>query len=113
MCSDSDAYDFGVRQDLPGGPRIGKTYVGEVWVRTTPDDAGVPATPSATLITWAASTATVEDDVGSPLPLDSTWRRATTLLTVTKSAVSISFGMQGFGGSKCFLIDDASVHIAP
>lgn len=113
VCGLAGEYDFGLWQPMTA-PAIGKTYVGEAWVRTAPDDAGAAVTPHLSISTHTSDTApVVEEDLGPNVPLDSTWRRASSLLTITKSSVEMRFSLRALTGGTCFLVDDASLRIAP
>lgn len=112
VCSDGTTRLYGVGQGVPKSALlVGKKYVGEAWLRADDGDGSARPAPYAKLELFDASSDQLDVSEGGKLALDTTWKRASAVITVTAAADSVYLSFAAYGG--CFLIDDASLHELP
>jgi hypothetical protein len=108
VCSDGTTRLYGVGQGVPRSAlTVGKKYVGEVWLRADDRDSGPTPTPYAKLELYDADENQLDAAEGGKTALDTTWKRASAVITVTSATDSVYLSFAAYGG--CFLLDDASL----
>lgn len=106
-----DAYFFG--QIKTGTFVEGTKYLGEMWLRADPGDAAVAPDPMLRLELIDKDDNQIAANDQGAIGLDSTWKRATTLITITKGTAKVRLEVWSHGGGTCFLVDDASLRVIP
>jgi hypothetical protein len=111
VCGDPTVDGFGIEARVPIDKlTVGKTYVGEVWVRAAPSDASAAPDPRAVFYLNDKEMATyIESKESAPVTADSTWKRLSVVITVRPGTTDLELDVLLHERATCILVDDAVV----